>query len=252
MINILDYCESKFDEDFSKNTRSLVKKFGFAILKKAFRIKNRDQHLATVTSLRELRCLDTPNSRPSTLPSTFLWKTNIGDSDPTLQRFPRCFETFYIPRADRRFEGFDEMFKVMIDFRNCLLMQPKNYVRSLDKAAGLWSACRLQHYFRGGGFFGGHRDVIIEDISTATANYTIQLIGVLSKRGRDFESGGAYLKQNDRLIDLEEMVDIGDIIVYDGASFHGVNEIDPGYNLSLSPDHGRWSSLVSLYKVQGS
>ena len=71
----------------------------------------------------------------------------------------------------------------------------------------------------------------------------------MSKKGIDFETGGAFIedKKGDRL-NIDDSVEIGDIIVYDGQTFHGVEDIDPHRKLSLDVLNGRLAGFVSLYK----
>ena len=54
----------------------------------------------------------------------------------------------------------------------------------------------------------------------------------------------------DRKIYFEEHYDPGDIVVYNGTSYHGVDPIDP----ELEEDNnrvGRLAAFVSLYKYLG-
>ena len=125
----------------------------------------------------------------------------------------------------------------------------KNYVKGVDFSEGLWTACRFQHYFRGGGFFGGHTDIVIDQISSAADVRTVQLVGVLSKRGEHFATGGAYIETSSGRIDLDDEVEVGDVVIYDGASYHGVYDIDANHNFTTDSRFGRWSALVSLYQL---
>ena len=248
-----DFHETELDVGFARCVLETVSTCGYAVVKNVFALPHRKESLASLVSLYSGDDnVDLGLPVTATLsPSTFRWKTNVGDVDADHNRFPRCFETYYIPRNDARFSHFDVLFERMLDLRNCLLGRPPNYVRYVDQIEGLWSACRLQHYFKGGGFFSGHTDIIIKNISTESLNHTVQLVGVLSKRGEDFSSGGSYLVKNGARVDLEDIVDVGDVIVYDGGSFHGVEEIDKDSNLTLCGSYGRWSALVSIYKLLG-
>jgi len=226
-----------------------VSQFGFCIVKKVFSVSNH------MNSLIELRQQATNNifaseiSKKSESPVGLLHKFNIGDADPPIGRFPRCFETIYVPQDVEGFFGFPNIFAPMINLRNSLMGKSENYVRELDFSEGLWTACRFQHYFRGGGFFGGHTDIVIDQISTSANLRTAQLIGVLSNRGEHFETGGAYIETNSGRIDLDNEVEVGDVIVYDGASYHGVHDIDTNYNFTTDSQFGRWTALVSLYQL---
>ncbi len=226
-----------------------VSQFGFCLLKKVFSVSN---HMSSLIELRQQATninFASKISEKSASPIGLLHKFNIGDSDPSIERFPRCFETIYVPQDVEEFYRFLNIFAPMISLRNSLMGKGENYVREVDSSVGLWTACRLQHYFRGGGFFGGHTDLIIDKISSTSNLQTVQLIGVLSNRGEHFETGGAYIETSSGRIDLDNEAEVGDVIVYDGASYHGVYDIDANHKFTTESQFGRWSALVSLYRL---
>ena len=226
-----------------------MSKFGFCIVKKVFSASN---HVDSLIELREQATninFASEINKKSASPIGLLHKFNIGDSEPSNDRFPRCFETIYVPQDVEGFFSFPNLFAPMISLRNSLMGKSENYVREVDSSEGLWTACRLQHYFRGGGFFGGHNDIIIDRISTTSSLRTVQLVGVLSRRGEHFDSGGAYIETSSGRIDLDNEAEVGDVIVYDGASYHGVYDIDANHKFTTDSRFGRWSALVSLYQL---
>ena len=75
-----------------------------------------------------------------------------------------------------------------------------------------------------------------------------QVILNMSKFGEDFERGGAYIEKNGEKIFFEKDFQLGDIIIYDETSIHGVDEIDIHKNLNLDSFCGRITAFVSLYK----
>ena len=72
---------------------------------------------------------------------------------------------------------------------------------------------------------------------------------VMSEYGVDFETGGAFVDIESKRINLERVYQLGDIIIYDGRTAHGVEEIDPHKNLEMNRLTGRLAGLVSLYKA---
>ncbi len=92
---------------------------------------------------------------------------------------------------------------------------------------------------------------------TGTANITkhmgldqyVQLILVMSVKGKDFKEGGAYImnERYDRLF-YEDECQPGDIMIYDGRVIHGVEEVDPMEPLDLNSFDGRHVAMVSLFK----
>lgn len=233
----------------SDNIMLEVSQEGFCIVKKVFSVPN---HINSLIEIRKQATdinFASEISSKSTSPIGLMHKYNIGDSDASMGRFPRCFETIYIPQDVKKLYNFSNIFDPMVSLRNRLMNKSENYVREVDSSEGLWTACRFQHYFRGGGFFGGHTDLIIDQINSDSKLRTVQLVGILSKKGEHFESGGAYLETSSGRIDLEKEVDVGDVIVYDGASYHGVYDIDANHKFTTDSRFGRWTALVSLYKL---
>lgn len=226
-----------------------VKRDGFCVVKKVFPNNDYKTIISSISKNSRDSDLTKKISLRSNSPLGLLHKFNIGSTDHSRQRFASCYETIYVPQDCVEINTLSEVFAPMIELRNALICKQRDFVSWIDRGEGLWSACRLQHYFRGGGFFDGHRDVIIEQICTGQNLPTIQLVGVLSKRGRDFESGGAYIRTTEGVVDLETDTEVGDVIVYDGSSFHGVSDIDSQHPFTLEPNFGRWSALVSLYRL---
>ena len=70
----------------------------------------------------------------------------------------------------------------------------------------------------------------------------------MTKLGVDFESGGAFVEVNNNKIFFEKEFALGDIIIYDERTIHGVDEIDINKNLDLDNICGRLTAFVSLYK----
>jgi hypothetical protein len=54
----------------------------------------------------------------------------------------------------------------------------------------------------------------------------IQLLLLLTERGTDYRTGGAFVERDGRQIDSELDTLSGDVVVYDGATIHGVADID--------------------------
>ncbi len=63
----------------------------------------------------------------------------------------------------------------------------------------------------------------------------------MSKRGIDYEKGGFYVVgSGDRLVDIEDRIDIGDIGIGFATVMHGVDRIDPHKKPDWGKKDGRW------------
>ena len=141
------------------------------------------------------------------------------------------------------------IFREVAQLRNLIYGLEKNF--AIDDVAknGYWTASRIHQYPSGGGFFIGHRDTTLLDVAKEKGTGFFQIILVMSNKSIDFETGGAFIegKNGDR-INIDDSVEIGDVIIYDGQTFHGVEDIDPHKRLCLNSINGRLAGFVSLYK----
>ena len=63
----------------------------------------------------------------------------------------------------------------------------------------------------------------------------------MSKKGFDYSKGGFYVvKSDDKFLDLEDDLDIGDICIGYATVMHGVNTIDPTKKPDWESKDGRW------------
>ena len=74
--------------------------------------------------------------------------------------------------------------------------------------------------------------------------------GYMSKKGKDFNDGGFYvLDQNDKIVDVETKIDVGDMGIGYATIVHGVapanRNKDPDWS---DPNDGRW--FLSMYSNQ--
>jgi hypothetical protein len=74
----------------------------------------------------------------------------------------------------------------------------------------------------------------------------VALAGIMSKKGGDFETGGAYaVAEGGKRYDLEDTFDIGDIYVLYPTVLHGIETIDKGGKVDWDSMKGRW--FMGLY-----
>lgn len=79
-------------------------------------------------------------------------------------------------------------------------------------------------------------------------NRFIQVILIMSQKGKDFQTGGAYLLKDKQRIFFEDKCIPGDVVMYDGRIEHGVEEIDTLEPLDLSSPAGRYVAMAPLFK----
>ena len=185
---------------------------------------------------------------PSEIMSNFQ-KLATGGENNRYNNFPRFFRTLYNPIWSDNIYGMRDTFRKVSRVRNLLYGLPKDFAIEAIADNGYWTASRIHQYPAGGGFFIGHRDTTLLDVAKEKGTGFFQVIIVMSKKGEDFDSGGAFIDgSNGERLNIDDSVELGDIVVYDGQTFHGVEDIDPHRKLSLNTINGRLAGFVSLYK----
>jgi hypothetical protein len=162
---------------------------------------------------------------------------------------PRFVRMFYNPLMDEDIFGMHDIFRNLVRFRNLLYGLPADFTLS-GIENGMWSATRIQHYPRGGGFMAPHSDTGTATVSrdAGLAGY-VQVILIMSRKGIDFHTGGAYIDGigGERFF-FESDCNLGDVVIYDGRVNHGVEEVDALEPLDMSSIEGRLVGMATLFK----
>jgi hypothetical protein len=160
----------------------------------------------------------------------------------------RLLRMFYNPMFAEDIFGLREIFLRLTRFRNLLYGLPEDFTCS-GIENGMWTASRINHYPRGGGFMATHMDVGTASVAANLGmEQYVQLLLLLTKKGEDFQEGGAYTIIDNEKYFFEGECDLGDIVIYDGRVNHGVEDIDPMEMLDLSSFAGRHVAMVTLFK----
>jgi hypothetical protein len=74
------------------------------------------------------------------------------------------------------------------------------------------------------------------------------MLVLLSRKKVDFFTGGGVLVSfKEEKIDVETAAGFGSMILYDGRTQHGVEDIDPDQIIDFSRSDGRMAALINLY-----
>jgi hypothetical protein len=237
------HLKSIVPSDITKNLET----YGYTIVRGLF---NPDE---IYSCLEKIRLKFQPeNDRPTIGESPRDVQTNfqkilVGGKTQSQDYLTRFFRVYYNPLWAEDIFGMHKHYLKIIHLRNLLMNKPPEYGTLAIEPGGLWSACRIHHYPIGGGFMSPHRDYILTNYAREQGLDFYQVVLNLSKKGVDYHQGGAYVIHNKEKINLDDFSDYGDLIIYDGASFHGVEEIDPHKKLFLGPELGRLVSFATLY-----
>lgn len=160
---------------------------------------------------------------------------------------PRFFRTIYNPLWEPNVYQMHDIFERMCQVRNKILDKPIDY--AIDTIEdGLWTAARIHQYPPGGGFLVAHRDTVLTKVAQEAGMEYCQLFLMMTKIGQDFEQGGGFVEIDGERFIFEEYYEIGDILIYDGRTTHGVLDIDPHKLPNVTELAGRLVAFVTWYK----
>lgn len=172
-------------------------------------------------------------------------KWSIGATSTAQSGLSRMMLTVYNPLFAENLYGLHSEFLRLIEVRDAL--GDCSILTDEALAPDCWNGCRIQIYPAGGGFMGAHVD------SRAASNHPleekayIQLVLLLTERGLDYKTGGAFVHLKGETLDSEINTKTGDIIVYDGNTMHGVADIDPTEVFDAENLRGRAVALATIY-----
>jgi hypothetical protein len=107
------------------------------------------------------------------------------------------------------------------------------------------SRLSFHNYPAGGGLLKKHADPVGDH------QLTVPVLQ-MSQKGKDYEQGGLYIvTQDDSVIDIDSMMEKGDVFFFQAEVIHGVAPIDPHKELNWLSFEGRWMMLASVIKTIG-
>jgi hypothetical protein len=171
-----------------------------------------------------------------------------GESRSASNDDARCFRSCYNPFWEEDVWGLHAGLTQLAKVRNRLAGLPDEFALKGTEANGLWTAARFHQYPKGGGFFRRHTDYVVKDVADEKSTRFYQVVLTITRKGEHFHEGGAFVDIGEDRIVLDDRALQGDIIVYDGRTMHGVEDIDPKSMLDLDTINGRLAGFVTLYK----
>ena len=174
-------------------------------------------------------------------------KYSVGSKSGNGEPYSQLLQTTYFSSTTPGFPALTSIFKKMIMLRNFLTGMPNDYGNNL-KLDEFWNACRVHHYPSGGGHMAQHKDTLFPKLLSEFELPFIQIMITFSKRDEDFHSGGGYVLKKGEKFFFEGRGCYGDLVIFDGNTEHGVDDIDNNELLDMSRSNGRMALFVSLYK----
>lgn len=179
-------------------------------------------------------------------------KLSVGGAEHSGVYRPRCMRTLYNPVWAEDIYGLRESFRELARLRNMMYGFHLDYAID-DIEGGFWTAARIHHYPAGGGFLVSHLDNVVPIVQKAEGISTyFQPVLVMSTRGEgdehDFTTGGGFFEYEGERFFYEEHCNVGDVVIYSGATVHGVDDIDIHKPFDSTSISGRMGGFVTLYR----
>jgi hypothetical protein len=177
-------------------------------------------------------------------------KLAIGSANGLGDPYAQNLQSIYFDAHDRNYTALGSLFKTMILIRNRLMGVDASFGSNPEQDR-FWNACRVHHYPRGGGFMATHKDTHFPQVIGAQIGKPFyQVCVLLSRKNADFFAGGGVIYDNEKQkIDLETEGGFGSLILFDGRTYHGVEDVDLDQVIDFSRTDGRLAAFVNLYSV---
>jgi hypothetical protein len=177
-------------------------------------------------------------------------KMAIGSKTGLGETIAQNLQTIYFYENDMNYPAMNSLFGEMIKVRNKLMRVSEDF-GNVPERDGFWNACRIHHYPRGGGFMTLHRDTYFPDKLEEKGKPFYQMLVLLSRKGVDFVNGGGVLiSHQGNKVDIETEAGFGSMVLYDGRTPHGVEDVDPDQVIDFSRIDGRLVAIVNVYCVR--
>ena len=138
----------------------------------------------------------------------------------------------------------------MIQFRDEHFTISKNLSKK-DEKYEFKDYPRIVQYPTGAGFLNEHVDEDRELYPEGMPNMLVCLTRrKSSKREGQFIRGGLFYSNKGKELDMEDLLDIGDLCMHNQEISHGVKTIDSGEKPKLDIFSGRIMLLLSVYKFR--
>ena len=225
-----------YDEQDVEMIRQAINRFGLVMLRRVF-------EKAALVEIRKRVFeffLTNPESNPSIdVGSPNYWRLDDNPPKAAVKRVDQFFSSFY---WNDDLAGEKPMMQAMSRLKNRIARLPDEFaLTSIEE--GYVTYPTIKHYPRGGGRLNKH-------IDPQNIQFCV-IIASMSARGQDYDGGGVYVEQDGEKIDVDGLLDVGDIYLAHPGIVHGVDPIDrDAFPAKWKEIDGRWIMFPSLIEVK--
>jgi len=184
-----------------------------------------------------------PNYHPIKLGAPNFHRINIWDERAYVKC---CFHQFtFFPWNQDIFRLFEKA-KPVYQLKNLISGLPKDKFLQAEPDDGCVARLSFQFYPSGTGGMNKHSDPVDK-------HQLVVPTLVMSQKGKDFQTGGVYAEsESGELIFLDDIAEVGDIILFNAQIPHGVKIIDEEKEEDWLSFEGRWMMIFATNKVADS
>jgi hypothetical protein len=177
-------------------------------------------------------------------------KLAIGSTTGLGETYAQNLQSLYFACPSKDVPALNTLFRYMIGIRNQLMGVAPAFGSNAERDR-FWNACRVHHYPRGGGFMSMHRDTHFPQIiADQIGKPFYQICVLLSRKGEDFmQGGGVIVTPSGHKVDLEVEAGFGALVIFDGRTWHGVEDVDLDEIVDFQRPDGRLAAFVNLYST---
>lgn len=226
--------------------RDVIKQ-GYSFLKNEYTVQLADAARREYYSLFQTFPLSGKGFAYEDLLKSPIRKKNISSSTGLGEAYAQVLQTTYFHESYQN-TALSEVFQLMISLRNQITSSHPDFGSNPERD-GMWNACRIHHYPRGGGFMVAHRDTYFPTL--LGEDRYIQILYLLSEKGVDFNQGGGFIDDlNGKRLNIEEEAGFGTLVFFDGRILHGVADVDSIEAFSMENKSGRLAAIANLYEYR--
>lgn len=157
-----------------------------------------------------------------------------------VKRIKQFVASFY---WNKDISGETKLMKAMSRLRNEIARLPVDYTLNGIESDGYMTYANITHYPPGGGMLNKHQDPPNKQFSV--------IISSMSEKPEDFEMGGVYVEVDGEKVDLDRILELGDVYLMNPQMIHGVDPVDPNLDgLQWHSSKGRWILFPALIEIK--
>ena len=177
-------------------------------------------------------------------------KLAIGSSNGIGDPYAQNLQSVYFDANDSNYPALGSLFRFMIAVRNRLMRLDLSFGDNPERDR-FWNAARSTITPAAANSWRCTRTLIsLESSMRRSASRSIRFQLLFSRKNVDFFSGGGFVINHcNEKVDLETEGGFGSLVLFDGRTYHGVEDVDLDQVIDFSRSDGKLAAFVNFYSV---